>query len=151
MVGWPKQGLKRARVGPFPALCSSPGTPGAGAADTDTRCLGNTAESVTGLNVLTQQSAEVAIDTVDEALNQVSAARSSAGAALNRIARSIILAQGQSYELSRARQRIRDADIAVEISELTRAQTRQGALPLLAQVARLEIERSLFLITSLNR
>ena len=107
-------------------------------------------ESVETLNLLSQLSAEEAIDTVDEAIDQVNAARVQAGAALNRIARMITSEEREAYELTSARAQIRDADIALEVSEMTRAQTRRGAAPLLAQVARLELERSLTLVTSLD-
>jgi flagellin-like hook-associated protein FlgL len=110
----------------------------------------NAAVSVDDLDILTTLKAEESIDTLDEAIDQITMARSDVGAVLNQIERRIESESASVHQLAQTRQRIRDADIAVEVSELARAQTRQSAAPLLAQVARLEIERSLFLLMSLD-
>ena len=104
--------------------------------------------SVDDINILTVLGAEEAIDTIDEAIDQVGEARSNVGAAMNRLESRIQSTSVYMNELSRARQRIRDADIAIEVSELTRARTQQGAAPLLAQVAKLELQRALLLLDS---
>lgn len=104
--------------------------------------------SVDDLNILTVLSAEEAIDTLDEAIDQISNSRSDVGAAMNRLESRIQSSTVYINELSRARQRIRDTDFAVEVSELTRARTQQGAAPMLAQVAKLELQRALLLLES---
>ena len=109
----------------------------------------NVAESVDDLDILTVLGAEEAIDTIDEAIDQVTYARSNLGAAMNRLESRMSSTNNYMNQLSRARQRIRDADFATEVSELSRAQTQRGAAPLLAQVANLELQRVLTLIDSI--
>ena len=94
--------------------------------------------------------AEESIDTIDEALDQLTTARGEVGAALNRIERRIEAEGVTVHQLAQTRQRILDADFALEVSALVQAQTRQSAASLLAQVAHLELERSLLLISSLG-
>lgn len=109
----------------------------------------NVSESVDDLDILTVLGAEEAIDTIDEAIGQVSYARSNLGAAMNRLESRMQSTSNYMNQLSQARQRIRDADFASEVSELSRAQTKRGAAPLLAQVANLELQRVLTLIDSI--
>ena len=110
----------------------------------------NTEVSVDDLNILSVLKAEESIDTIDEALDQLTTARGEVGAALNRIERRIEAEGVTVHQLAQTRQRILDADFAVEVSALVQAQTRQSAASLLAQVAHLELERSLLLISSLG-
>ena len=109
----------------------------------------NVAESVDDLDILTVLGAEEAIDTIDEAIDQVVYARSNLGAAMNRLESRMRSTSNYMNQLSQAKQRIRDADFATEVSELSRARTQRGAAPLLAQVANLELQRVLTLIDSI--
>lgn len=110
----------------------------------------NVAISVDDLDILSVFNAEESIDTIDEAIDQVGFARSNLGAAMNRLESRIQSSSNYMNQLSKARQRVRDADFAVEVSEITRAQTKRGAATLLAQVANLELQRALLLLDSVS-
>lgn len=110
----------------------------------------NTLTGVASLSITDQVRAEEAIDTLDEAIDQIGAARASVGAALSKLEARTRSSENLVYQLSRARQQIRDADLAVEVSELVRAQTRQGASPMLAQISRLERQHCLVLLEALS-
>jgi flagellin len=68
-----------------------------------------------------------ALDTVDVALKSVDALRSDLGAIQNRLESAITNLGTTATNLSAARSRIQDADYAVEVSNLTRAQILQQA------------------------
>ncbi len=75
-----------------------------------------------------------AIDRIDAAINEVSRVRAQFGAAQNRLTTTIANLQIQSENLTAAESRIRDVDIAVETSELTRNSIlQQAAISVLAQ------------------
>ena len=75
-----------------------------------------------------------AIDSLDEAINVVSQTRGQFGAAQNRLTTTIANLQIQSENLSAAESRIRDVDVAVETSALTRNSIlQQAAISILSQ------------------
>lgn len=75
-----------------------------------------------------------AIDYLDDAINVVSQTRGQFGAAQNRLTTTIANLQIQSENLSAAESRIRDVDVAVETSALTRNSIlQQAAISILSQ------------------
>jgi len=75
-----------------------------------------------------------AIDSLDDAINVVSQTRGQFGAAQNRLTTTIANLQIQSENLSAAESRIRDVDVAVETSALTRNSIlQQAAISILSQ------------------
>ncbi|MCK5941529.1 MAG: flagellin FliC [Planctomycetes bacterium] len=76
----------------------------------------------------------VAVALLDDAINAVSRVRGQFGAAQNRLSTTIANLQIQSENLSAAESRIRDVDVAVETSALTRNSIlQQAAISILAQ------------------
>ena len=76
----------------------------------------------------------LAINQLDAAINAVSRVRGQFGAAQNRLTTTIANLQIQSENLSAAESRIRDVDVAVETSALTRNSIlQQAAISILAQ------------------
>lgn len=76
----------------------------------------------------------VAVSQLDSAINSVSRVRGQFGAAQNRLSTTIANLQIQSENLSAAESRIRDVDVAVETSSLTRNSIlQQAAISILAQ------------------
>nr|WP_299239814.1 flagellin [uncultured Halomonas sp.] len=82
---------------------------------------------VNGLAVTDTTTAQATIDAVDSALSTIDTARSTLGATLNRFDSVISNLSTSSTNLSAARSRIEDADYAVEVSNMTRAQILQQA------------------------
>jgi flagellin len=80
--------------------------------------------SVTLLNVTGAQSA---LDTLDTALDSINSYRSQLGSVQNRIESAINNAWSYAEALSAAESRIRDADYALETSEMTKQQIMQQA------------------------
>ena len=75
-----------------------------------------------------------AVSQLDDAINAVSRVRCQFGAAQNRLSTTIANLQIQSENLSAAESRIRDVDVAVETSALTRNSIlQQAAISILAQ------------------
>jgi flagellin len=86
------------------------------------------------LSLSTQAVAQSALSLIDTALQTVSRARATLGAAGNRMTNVISQIQSASENLSAANSRIRDVDIADESSKLTRAQIlMQAGVSVLAQ------------------
>ncbi len=77
-------------------------------------------EGVAALNVSTQEQANKAIQTFDNAINTVSGERSKLGAFQNRLEHTIKNLGTSSENLTSAESRIRDVDMAAEIMELTK-------------------------------
>ncbi|MFN3242037.1 MAG: flagellin [Planctomycetota bacterium] len=76
----------------------------------------------------------LAVSLLDDAINAVSRVRGQFGAAQNRLSTTIANLQIQSENLSAAESRIRDVDVAVETSALTRNSIlQQAAISILAQ------------------
>ena len=86
--------------------------------------LGTTAAAVL---VTTSATANTSIGLVDTALKSVDTARSTLGATLNRFDSVVSNLQTSSTNLSAAKSRIEDADYAVEVANMTRAQILQQA------------------------
>lgn len=90
--------------------------------------------SIDNVNVTSFDNAQEAIRILDNALRQVSDVRSGLGALTNRLENTVANLQVVSENLSASESRIRDADFAVETSNLTRAQILQeSSVSVLAQ------------------
>jgi flagellin len=86
------------------------------------------------LSLSTQATSQSALALIDSAMQTVSRARASLGAAGNRMTNVISSIQSASENLSAANSRIRDVDIAEESSKLTRSQIlMQAGVSVLAQ------------------
>ena len=83
--------------------------------------------AVDALTVDTSANAQTTIDAVDTAMNTIDTARATLGATLNRFDSVVENLATTSTNLSAARSRIEDADYAVEVSNMTRAQILQQA------------------------
>ena len=83
--------------------------------------------AVNNMDVSSVDAANVALATVDAALNTVSNQRAKFGAIQSRFGSTIANLSTNSENLSAARSRIRDADFAAETAELTRTQILQQA------------------------
>jgi flagellin len=90
--------------------------------------------SLSGLSLSALTSAAGALTTIDAAMQSVSSARATLGAQANRMERVINTATQASVSLSAAQSRIRDVDVAEEISNLSRLQIlMQAGVAVLAQ------------------
>ncbi|MEO6597666.1 MAG: flagellin [Planctomycetota bacterium] len=105
--------------------------------DTIQLSTSDTLASTLGLSTLNIGSGgfpTIAISQLDSAINAVSRVRGQFGAAQNRLSTTIANLQIQSESLSAAESRIRDVDVAVETSALTRNSIlQQAAISILAQ------------------
>ena len=89
---------------------------------------------VNGTNVLSRGSAESAITTVNSAINEVSKERAKLGAMQNRLEHKINNLDTSSENLSSAESRIRDVDMAAEMTQYTQTSILvQAATSMLAQ------------------
>ncbi len=87
-----------------------------------------------GINVTTQTAADAAITTIDNAINTVSEERSKLGAMQNRLEHTINNLQTASENMTSAESRIRDVDMAAEMSAFTKSQIlSQAGVAMLAQ------------------
>lgn len=87
-----------------------------------------------GINVLSQAAANIAITTIDNAINTVSEERSKLGAMQNRLEHTINNLQTASENMTSAESRIRDVDMAAEMSAFTKSQIlSQAGVAMLAQ------------------
>jgi len=88
----------------------------------DTSIANATAENLqlTGMNVLQKENAQTNLDLVDSAISSVSGSRSEFGALQNRLQSTINNLMIADENVSAANSRIRDVDVAVESSELTK-------------------------------
>ncbi len=111
---------------------------GAGFATTGGGALTSTNKQVSTLNIGTASGANDAIQTLDFALTQIGKLRGSIGAVQNRFTSTISSLQVASENISAARSRIKDADVAHETAELTRNQIlSQAGVSVLAQANQL--------------
>lgn len=131
------------------ALVTATGTTAAGAASIEVVTLtggaeqvGTASSSVTegtsvkvaDISVATKAEAQTAITSADEALSQIGSMRGELGAVQNRFESTIANLQNVSENLSAARSRILDADIAMETSEMTKQNIlQQAGVSILAQ------------------
>ncbi|MBF0361053.1 MAG: flagellin FliC [Oligoflexia bacterium] len=76
---------------------------------------------VSALNVLTKQDAQNNLATIDKALGTVNGQRASLGALQNRLMSTVRNLEVKSENLSAANSRIRDADVALETSNMMKA------------------------------
>lgn len=99
------------------------------------RTLGNSTDGlVKDINVSTQDGANKAIKTLDEAIKAVSAERSKLGAVQNRLDHTINNLTATSENLTAAESRIRDVDMAKEMMSFTKNNIlNQAATAMLAQ------------------
>ncbi|MBG9548640.1 flagellin [Cytobacillus firmus] len=81
----------------------------------------NDVKSEAALDVSTHENAAAAITTINDAIEKVSAERSSLGAVQNRLEHTISNLNNASENLTAAESRIRDVDMAKEVMEMTRA------------------------------
>lgn len=96
--------------------------------------LGNETATIADINVLTREDAQIAIQSVDEAISEVDSLRGELGAVQNRFESTIANLGNVSENLSAARSRILDADIAMETSEMTKGNIlQQAGVSILAQ------------------
>jgi flagellin len=98
---------------------------GLAAAGLDT--TGNATTTIDLINVLTAQDSWVAIASVDAALTEIDSIRGTLGAVQNRFESTISNLNNVSENLSAARSRILDADIAMETSAMTKNNILQQA------------------------
>ncbi len=90
--------------------------------------------AVSTLDFSTQAASQAALATIDTALQTISSARATFGAAGNRLTSVIQTIQGSSESLSAANSRIRDVDVAEETSRMARTQVMmQAGVSVLAQ------------------
>ncbi|MDD4572420.1 MAG: flagellin, partial [Clostridia bacterium] len=99
--------------------------------------IGNMSSSglgLTGVSISTQESANNAIQTIDDAINKVSGTRADLGALQNRLEHTVNNLGTTSENLTSAESRIRDVDMAAEMVELTKNNIlSQAAQAMLAQ------------------
>jgi flagellin len=89
---------------------------------------------INALDLSTRGGAQTALGLVDTAIQTVSAARSSFGAAGNRLESVVATIQTAAESLSAANSRIRDVDVAEETSKMARSQVlMQAGVSVLAQ------------------
>ena len=95
--------------------------------------MSSTSLGIAGLDVSGRESADAAIGQVDDAIGMVSSQRGSLGAMQNRMQHRVNYLEVAEENLTEARSRIRDADMAREISRFTRQQIiHQAGLAMLA-------------------
>lgn len=110
------------------------GTTGSEAALGQTTTSTNVDNLISNVNILTVKGSNTAIDTIDYALSQLNRVRGDIGALQNRFNSAIGSLQVASENLSAARSRIMDTDVAKETAELTRNQILiQAGVAVLAQ------------------
>jgi flagellin len=89
--------------------------------------VSTTALSINGISVATQTGAASAIASIDAAINTVTTQRASLGAIQNRLEKTIENLNVGRENLAAAESRIRNADVAKEMTEFTRLQILQQA------------------------
>ncbi len=91
-------------------------------------------DHIANVNIATQQGAQDAINILDTALNQITAAQAKLGSSQNRLQHNIDNLTAASSLTEQARGRITDADFALETSQLSKQQIlSQAATSMLAQ------------------
>ncbi|GAE30783.1 flagellin N-terminal helical domain-containing protein [Halalkalibacter hemicellulosilyticus] len=94
--------------------------------------------NIENVNVLTNEAANQAIFALDQAVNRLSDARAKLGAVQNRLEHTINNLQVTHENLTASESRIRDADMALEMTEFTRNNIlNQSATAMLAQANQL--------------
>nr|WP_320050119.1 flagellin [uncultured Desulfuromonas sp.] len=96
--------------------------------------VGNATTTINQVDISTREGATTAISSVDAALSQIDTIRGDLGAVQNRFESTIANLQNVSENLSAARSRILDADIAEETSNMTKQNIlQQAGVSILAQ------------------
>jgi flagellin len=96
--------------------------------------VNNAPTSVSAINISTTQGANLAMETVDNALATISNIQATLGAAQNRFTGISTSQQDESTDLSSAQSQITDADFAQETANLSKAQVlQQAGISVLAQ------------------
>ncbi len=96
--------------------------------------VGNATTTIDNVDVLTRESAVIAIESVDAALSDIDEIRGGLGAVQNRFTSTINNLNNVAENLSAARSRILDADIAMESSNMTKQNIlQQAGVSILAQ------------------
>ena len=91
-------------------------------------------DTAAGLDVTTQSKAGDALKVIDKALDQVSGQRADLGAVQNRLQHTINSLNVAAENASAAESRIRDTDMAKEMTSFTRSQIlQQAGVSMLAQ------------------
>ncbi|HVE09938.1 MAG TPA: flagellin [Paraburkholderia sp.] len=91
-------------------------------------------EAVSSIDISSQDGANSAIESIDNALTTVNNIQASLGAAQNRFTAISTTQQAQSTDLSQAQSQIQDADFAQETANLSKAQVlQQAGISVLAQ------------------
>jgi len=94
----------------------------------------NTPGTVANINISTTDGANLAMESIDNALNTVNNIQATLGAAQNRFTAIATTQQAQSTDLSQAQSQISDADFAQETANLSKAQVlQQAGISVLAQ------------------
>jgi len=95
---------------------------------------GGNAQVATGLNIMTQGMANLALTSLQDAINQVSADRATVGAYQNRLQFASSQLQTSSQNLTTAQGGIMDTDVALQMANLTKDQIlQQAGVAMLAQ------------------
>jgi flagellin len=90
--------------------------------------------STATMSVDTQQGAQLAVVAISKAISALGAAQAAVGKGQNQLNYAVTLAQSQISNFSAAESRIRDADVASEAANLTKAQVLvQAAMAAMAQ------------------
>ena len=111
---------------------------GSGSEAAGLKGVGNESTTINNLNISTREGATVAISSVDAALAQINNIRGDLGAVQNRFESTIANLQSVSENLSAARGRILDADIAQETAAMTKNNIlQQAGVSILAQANQL--------------
>ncbi|QTM00025.1 hypothetical protein GM661_12640 [Iocasia frigidifontis] len=96
--------------------------------------MSTSALGVDEIDVTTADNAEAAVDVIDDAVKSVSSERAQLGAYQNRLQHTINNLETQSENLTSAQSRIRDADMAAEMTEYSQNNVlTQAATSMLAQ------------------
>ncbi|WP_435051708.1 flagellin [Desulfolithobacter dissulfuricans] len=96
--------------------------------------VNSSTDYVSAIDISTQTGAQSAIDVIDKALGKIDSQRGNLGAVQNRFESTIANLQNISENISAARSRILDADIAQETSEMTKQNIlQQAGISILAQ------------------
>ncbi|ACL70457.1 flagellin [Halothermothrix orenii] len=105
-------------------------------ASMNANAIGSTADvaNLAAISISTQSNAEIALDSIDTAINQISQQRAKLGAVQNRLEHTVNNLNVTKENLQAAESRIRDADMAAEMMKFTKQQILvQAGTAMLAQ------------------
>lgn len=110
-----------------------------------------TAEIAPTLSLASREGAENSLEVLENAINNLVERRAELGAITNRLSSSEAVFLNSIENLSEARSRILDADIAFEIAELSKQQILQQAASSVLMQANLQLRTVLTLLDSIDR